>query len=300
MIKKSKVFLWGVVLTFVLAACANAAEPDTPAVTPQPGTENAPASTLTEGVTFRSVNEIIDADLEVTDFANDGTAVLPIRTSLPVACTIVYGDTPAFGSLTLDQDMAGGAHSDHSPLLSGLEPETTYYFRVQGVDDDGVVYLSEVMTFTTPPLADEPATTNLASPAMGAEIVGFSSAFGDAGVPDRWGAGSAFDDNPNTEWSSAGDGDEAWVEVALAQPARIESVAFQTRSMSNGTAIAKAFTITTDDGDTFGPFDLPDANQPYTFEVAIEAQQLRFNLMDTTGGNTGVVDIAVFGEFIGE
>ena len=69
--------------------------------------------------------------------------------------------------------------------------------------------------------------------------------------------------------------------------------------MSNGTAIAKAFTITTDGGETFGPFELPDASSTYDFEVDIEAQTLRFNLMDTTGGNTGVVDIAVYGEFVG-
>lgn len=140
---------------------------------------------------------------------------------MPVACTIVYGTTPEFGSLTLDQDMAGGTHSDHNPLLTGLEPETEYFFRVQGVDDDGIVYLSEVMTFTTPDFAAsagaQVATDNLASTAMGAEVIGYSSSFGDAGLNDRWGAGNAFDDNPNTEWSTAGDGDGAWVEVKLAQ-----------------------------------------------------------------------------------
>jgi hypothetical protein len=92
-----------------------------------------PTSSLTEGYTFRPVEDIIDADLEVTNFANDGSATLPIHTSVPVTCTVVYGTTPEFGSLTLDQDMAGGTHSDHNPLLSGLEPETEYYFRVQGM-----------------------------------------------------------------------------------------------------------------------------------------------------------------------
>jgi hypothetical protein len=252
---------------------------------------------LLENVTFRSVDEIIDTDLEVVNFANDGSATLPIQTSVPVACTIVYGKTPAFGSLTLDQDMAGGTHSDHNPLLQGLEPETEYFFRVQGVDDSGNVYLSEVMTFTTPP-RDTSETENLASPQRGATIMGFSSAFGDAAPDGRWGAIGAFDDNPNTEWSSAGDGDEAWIEVELAQRARIDSVAFQTRTMSDGSATAFAFTITTDSGQVLGPFELPDANSSYDFEVAIEAQRLRFDLVSTSGGNTGAVDIAVYGEFI--
>jgi hypothetical protein len=257
-------------------------------------------SPLIEGITFESIDTIIDRRLEVTNFANDGTATLPIQTSVPVACTVVYGTTPQFGSLSLDQDMAGGTHSEHNPLLSGLEPETTYYFRAQGVGNDGVVYLSEVMTFTTPPQAEVAPSENLASAAMGAEIIGFSSAFGGAGLGDRWGVGSAFDDNPNTEWSSAGDGDDAWVEVSLAQRARIDSVVFQTRSMSDGSAIANSFTVTADGGETFGPFQLPDAGEPYTFDVAFEAKTLRFELVDTTGGNTGAVDISVFGEFTSE
>lgn len=257
------------------------------------------APAMVEGITFRPVEDIIDTDLEVTNFAADGSATLPIHTSVPVACTIVYGTTAEFGSLTLDQDMAGGTHSDHNPLLSNLEPETKYHFRVQGVDDEGIIYLSEVMTFVTPPLDSSGIKTeNLASAANGAQVVGFSSAFNGASVDERWGAGSAFDDNPNTEWSSAGDGSDAWVEVELAHRALIESVDFQTRAMGDGTAIVLAFTVTTEKGETFGPFELPDAQSNYSFDVGIEAERLRFDLVDTTGGNTGAVNIAVFGRFI--
>lgn len=248
---------------------------------------------------IRPVEDIVDTDLLITNFESDGTASLPIETSVPVACTIVYGETEEFGTLTLDQDMAGGTHSVHNPLLSGLKPETTYYFRVQGLDDDGVLYISDVMTFTTPAFEDEP-TTNLASPDLGATVTGFSSAFGDAAIDERWGAGMAFDDNPNTQWSSAGDGDEAWIEVELAQKARIESVEFWSRAMNDGSSITLEFTITTDDGTMYGPFELPDADEAYEFEVEIEAQTLRFDLVSTTGGNTGVVNIALYGEFLEE
>ncbi len=278
-------FAFFVISALALAACSQSQADST--------------SILTEGYTFRPVEDIIDADLEVTNFADDGSATLPIFTSVPVACTVVYGTTPEFGSLTLDQDMAGGAHSDHNPLLSDLEPETKYYFRVQGVDDDGNIYLSEVMTFTTPPRdSSQVETENLASPENGAEIIGYSSAFGGAGLDDRWGAASAFDDNPNTEWSSAGDGNDAWIEVQLAQKARIERVDFQSRAMSDGTAITLAFTVTSDSGEMFGPFELPDALGSYSFDVDVEAKSLRIDLIDTSGGNTGVVDLVVYGEFI--
>lgn len=253
---------------------------------------NDATNSLLDGVTILPVEDIVEGDLTVSNFANDGSATLPLQTSIPVACTLVYGTTPEFGMLTLDQDMAGGTHSDHSPLLTGLEPETDYYFRVQGVDDEGNIYLSDVMTFTTPP-RDTSQTENLASPQRGAAVLGYSSAFNNAGPDDRWGANSAFDDNPNTEWSSAGDGDEAWIEVELAQRARIVTVSFQTRSMSDGSATAFSFTVTTDEGETHGPFELSDANSSYAFDVAIEAKTLRFDLESTSGGNTGAVDIAV-------
>jgi hypothetical protein len=282
MISKRILFLVAVAL-LSLAACNSV--------------ETSDSSGVTEGYTFHSIEEIVDGDLAVTNFANDGTATLPVHTNIPVACSVVYGTTPAFGSLTLDLDMAGGAHSDHNPLLTGLEPETEYFYRFQGVDEAGTIYLSEVMTFTTPPL-ETSQTENLASPENGAEIIGYSSAFGDAALQDHWGAASAFDDNPNTEWSSAGDGNGAWIEVKLAGPARIDSVEFQTRAMGDGSAITRSFTIVTGDGQEYGPFDLPDAANSYRFEVPIEAETLRFNLMDTTGGNTGAVDIAVYGELL--
>ena len=70
--------------------------------------------------------------------------------------------------------------------------------------------------------------------------------------------------------------------------------------MSDGSAIALAFTVTADGGETFGPFELPDANERYDFGVDIEAESLRFDLVQTTGGNTGAVDIAIFGNFLEE
>lgn len=270
-------------LIFLTAACSNSSD------TAQ--------SSFADDIVFKSIDEIISQPLEVTNFASDGSASLPIQTSVPVACTIVYGPTPEFGSLSLDQDMAGGTHSDHNPLLSSLDPETEYFFRVQGVDDDGTIYLSDVMTFSTPAL-EESETTNLLSPDLGAEILGFSSAFGGAGQDDRWGAGSALDDNPNTEWSSAGDGNSAWIEVELASRALIESIAFHSRSMSDGSAVANRFTVTTGEGEEYGPYDVPDAENAYTFETVIEAKIVRFTLMDTTGGNTGAVDIAAYGQFV--
>ena len=114
------------------------------------------------------------------------------------------------------------------------------------------------------------------------------------------GAGSAFDDNPNTEWSSAGDGDEAWIEVKLAGPAVVSGIEFQSRAMADGSAITESFIVTTDQGQLFGPFSLLDPDNGYHFDIAAEAVSLRFELVETSGGNTGVVDIIVYGELLSE
>lgn len=254
---------------------------------------------LFTGITFRSVNDILDGELTVTNFANDGTATLPITTTVPVACTVVYGTTPEFGVLAVDLDMDGGTHTDHSPLLVNLAPETTYYFRVQGTDDLGVIYLSDVMMFTTPP-RQVVANTNLASPELGAQIIGYSSAFGGADIEERWGALSAVDGSATSAWSSAGDGDEAWIEIRLAQRSQIDRIEYWSRAMSDGTSQVFGFTITTDDGTVHGPFTVPDADKPYAFDVDFQTTTLRFDVVRSSGGNTGAVEFGVYGEPLGD
>jgi hypothetical protein len=56
-----------------------------------------------------------------------------------------------------------------------------------------------------------------------------------------------------------------------------------------------SFTITTDQGETCGPFGLPDASQTHTFPVQFTARMLRFDAVETSGGNTGAVQIEVYG-----
>ena len=63
---------------------------------------------------------------EIVD-TTDTEAVLLFESSIPLACSVVYGKTTAYGQISVDQDMAGGAHTDHHPLLSGLEPDSEYH-----------------------------------------------------------------------------------------------------------------------------------------------------------------------------
>jgi hypothetical protein len=225
---------------------------------------------------------------------SDTDAVLLFESSIPLACSVVFGKTTAYGQIAVDQDMAGGAHTDHHPFLSGLEADSEYHYRVQGTAADGTLYIGVDGTFRTLP-AQEEKEINLASLEAGARIVDVSSNFGGAANDEPWGADNAIDGDRATAWSSAGDGDAAFIEIELAGPAQLTALEVWTRSMSDGTAQIFAFTLTTGDGEVLGPFTLQDAAQPYRFEVNVIARSVRLDVVDSSGGNTGLIEFAAYG-----
>ncbi len=154
--------------------------------------------------TLRDFEEIAASPVVITPDPSGRSAVLAVDTSIDVACSVVYGSDETFGQIAVDNDMDGGAHADHQPLLGGLEPDTEYRYRLQGTAPDGTLYVSEVMAFRTPP---EPVggPRNLA---LAGRVSAVSSEFSAV-----FAAANAFDGDVTTEWSSRGDGDEAWVEL---------------------------------------------------------------------------------------
>lgn len=230
---------------------------------------------------FRDFEEITASEVVITPDPSGRAATLAVETTVDAACSVVYGTDESFGQIAVDSDMDGGAHSDHSPVLGGLEPGTTYLYRLQGTATDGTIYVSEVMTFETPQALQGPA--NLA---LDATIAGVSSEFSDA-----FAAENAFDGDPSTEWSSQGDGDDAWIEIDLGAPQAIGDIVFRTRSMSDGSATTAAYTVTAD-GVEYGPFA---ADEPFSElrDAGVSAQVLRFDIDTSTGGNTGAIEIIV-------
>jgi hypothetical protein len=233
----------------------------------------------------------------VTD--DTGTSVVVRFTSgVPTACNVTYGTDAGYGSLAT-MPMMGGAVRDHEVTLTGLTPDTAYHYRVSVTDEGARVYQSQDLTFTTaaesePEVGDQPERENIAALAAGAGVIGVSSNWG-SGDNGAWGANNAIDGQPGTAWSSDGDGDDAWIEIELAQDYDVTAIGFWTRRMSDDTAQIFRFTVTTDRGETFGPFDLPDADRIYSFPVQLTARTLRFDAVETSGGNTGAVEIEVYG-----
>ena len=214
------------------------------------------------------------------------SARVRVDTTIQTVCAVAYGETDDLGSLATDQDMDAAGHNDHGPVLSGLAPETTYFYRLQGVGPDGTLYQSELLTFTTPGAQEATGGTNLA---LSAAVVEVSSEFSDA-----FAAGNAIDGDPATEWASLGDGDEAHITIDLGAVVMVTGIRFVTREMSDGSSITTTFTVTVDDGSVFGPFDA--GLTPPLADVALAGRILRFDVDASTGGNTGAVEIEVYGE----
>lgn len=236
---------------------------------------------------------VTESETQVLDIT-DTTARVNFVSTIPLACYLVYGTDETFGFVTNDPNMSQAAIVDHNPIMLNLEPDTEYTFRMQGIDENGMIYVSELYTFRTlPPRTD--ASANLLSPQNGAQVLQVSSNFGDQPDDGRWGILNAFDGNPATEWSSNGDGDDAYFVVALDGTYQINTIEYQTRAMSDGTAITGSFTITTESGETFGPFVVDSTAEISSFDVDFTASEIRYDVESSTGGNTGIVDIALYG-----
>lgn len=244
----------------------------------------APSAAGQDLPTVEPVEPLVEGEL-TPDEIGPRSAVLELSTTNDLACVVVYGTDEGFGRLALDEQMGAAAHSEHRVVLSGLEPDTEYVYRLQGSAPDGRLLASEVYAFRTPAERRDasfgPAIDELRALSASSE---FSSTFA---------AGNAVDGDAASEWSSAGDGDDAWIEIALPGPTELSGVGVWTRTMTASARIER-FRIRTDRGETFGPFELPDANGLHRFSLETTAERLTLEVEASTGGNTGLVEIEAY------
>ena len=104
-----------------------------------------------------------------------GSAIITWTSSEPTTSQVEYGPTISYGSLTaVDTTLV----TAHSTLLTGLNPQTTYNYRVRSVDAAGNERIGANQTFTTlaaPPDATPPSIpTNLAAVAVSATQINLS------------------------------------------------------------------------------------------------------------------------------
>lgn len=220
--------------------------------------------------------------------------IFRVETTEPMICAIVWGETEALGNLNNSLAMNGTGIVNHDVYLPGAIAGRTYYFQVQGSTADGTLYRSETATFTipegetaAPPTDSVDQGVNLA---LDATVVDVSSEFNSS-----FAAAFAIDDSGTTEWSSAGDGNDAFITIDLGDTVQIAGVEFITRSMLDGTAITETFSVTVDDRDTYGPFPAGTAVDPNFATVDGVGRVIRFDVDTSTGGNVGAVEVRALG-----
>jgi hypothetical protein len=225
------------------------------------------------------------------DPGNPERGIFRVETTEPAICAIVWGETEALGNFNNSLSMNGTGITSHDVFLPGAIPGRTYFFQVQGSTADGTLYRSPTETFTIP-ASGEPAADGSVDPrdnlAFGARVVDVSSEFSDS-----FAGGLAIDDSGTTEWSSDGDGDDAFITLDLGAARQIAAVEFLTRSMLDGSATTETFTVTLDDGRVLGPFPAGSPGDPRPAPVDDTARIVRFDVDSSTGGNTGAVEVRV-------
>ena len=148
-------------------------------------------------------------------------------------------------------------------------------FRLQGSGADGTVSKRAVLV----PDARAERARHPRTLRIGATVLEVSSEYSPA-----FEGANAVDGDLSSEWSSNGDGDDAFITLDLGRAVDVTAVAFRTRQMNDGTAIT-TFTVTVD-GAVLGPF--PAGTDPVP--LAVSARVMRFDVESSSGGNTGAVE----------
>lgn len=261
-------------LVLVLAACSGGAgQPD---------------------VEVRPFEEVQDSEFSFElDPTNPGRGIFRVDTTEPMICAIVWGEDESLGNFNNSLDMAGTGIIEHDVFLPDAEPGVEYHFVVQGTTADGNLYRSEMGTFVLPEPEDG-ATTSLdgrVNLATDATVTSFSSEFNDAFT-----AANAIDGDLSTEWSTAGDGDDAEITMNLGTASDVSGFEFLTRSMTDGSAIVETYSVVVDDSERLGPFPAGTPAEPRTQDVEVTGQVFTFEVETSTGGNTGAGEIRILGD----
>lgn len=264
---------------------------------------------------MRPFTEVQDSDFAFEIDPNDpGRALFHVTTTIPMICSITWGPTEELGNQNNSLSMNGTGIEQHDVVLPGAEPGEEYFFTVQGADAEGNLYKSAMLSVTIPdsgsavfPLGSDsftrsddggpsaaaaPTTTdpraagdNLALDATVREV---SSEFS-----ETFAAEAAIDGDLATEWSTRGDGDNAFIELDLGAARDIAGVEFITRTMADDSATTSMFTVTVD-GETFGPFQASTMGAGrFAALDGVRGQVVRFDVDSSTGGNTGAVEIRI-------
>lgn len=248
----------------------------------------------TVGPAVRPFREVQASEIAFESDPSDlSRGIFRVTTTEPMICAIVWGTDDTYGRFNNSLSMNGTGIAQHDVVLPDIEAGRRYRYIVQGTTADGTLYRSEPGTFSIDPTLTGSATDQSDEPnvALVATVIDVSSEFSAA-----FAATNAVDGETSSEWATAGDGDDGYIELDLGADVDIDTVEFLTRSMADGSAVTAMFTVTLDGATQFGPFPAGTVAVPLPATVAATGRRIRFDVETSTGGNVGAVEIRVHPE----
>lgn len=144
---------------------------------------------------------------------------------------------------------------------------------------------------------------NVATLSGGASVKEISSIWNNGGPSSSFGSNNAIDDNPSSEWSSFGDGNDASITIQLDGPTAVSGFGIWSRAMVNSAEITSFQLVLSNSASggqtttTVGPFDLPSTTELYRYDVSLNGElfdTVHLDVMTSTGGNTGLRSLEVY------
>lgn len=190
------------------------------------------------------------------------------------------------------------AATEHFLRITGLEPDTEYSIFLVVTTGEG---LEESFVTTVRTLSGGGGGTgavfgaNVALESAGGSVAGVSSNWAGGSLDSSFGGNKAIDGSAFSAWSSNGDGDDAWIEVAF-ERTLVGGVGFWSRQMSDGSSITTRFRAQDTDGRVLGEWDLPSPDELFRFDLTRpqHLDRVRFAVVASSGGNTGAVEVEVY------
>jgi hypothetical protein len=243
-------------------------------------------------LTPADAGQVLSASVQVE---NIGTQRADVRftSKVPTLASTAFGPDADYGR---SARMASAAPLlSHEVPLMALTPGSAYMAHVLLIDQRATVFQHQPLEFETlEQTAISETFNNIALLDRGSVVSAVSGNWGGGDLNSSYGANHAIDNNPTSEWSSDGEGNNAWIEITLEQPSEVNGIGFWTRTMGDSAQISR-FRVIANGDIVLGEFDLPDADQVFRFSVPETlVTQLRFEVVESSGGNTGARSIEVY------
>lgn len=220
--------------------------------------------------------ETVDPSFEIDAGADE--ILLQFATPVRSDCIIEYGPTDAYGEVV---PCGSEMTASHDVLLTGLEPNATYHYRVILLDQDGRFYRSGDETFRFDPVTvEDPEIANRS-------VVVNASDESPVNIPE-----TASDDDEDTSWEPES-GNESFIRFTFDEEKEADSFGIML-DVANETGYIK-FDLYVDSS-RYGVFEVISRGEEiHTFELSTSGTVFEIDVLETDG-DVGISEFEVYPE----